>query len=221
MTAEPHDPDASTERAGSSPVKRQQIIDGANRVFARHGFEGASMSQIAREAGVSKGTLYNYFESKAVLFIATIELVSCSRLSALYDAIVANTHDPRGALTRFARSYVGVTMTDVTMALHRIVVAEGAMFPQLAETFWTNGPEKAISHLATWLELKTEQGFFTIDDPKLAAEQFIALCQTRIITRRRFNLPVDETPADIDRIANAAVSVFFKSYGRESDVGHQ
>ncbi|OUI97095.1 TetR family transcriptional regulator, partial [Acetobacter orientalis] len=52
---------------GESEAKRQQILAGAKVVFADHGFEGASMSAIARQAGVSKGTLYNYFTNKADL----------------------------------------------------------------------------------------------------------------------------------------------------------
>ena len=59
--------------SGESEAKRQQILDGALVIFAAHGFEGASMSAIARESGVSKGTLYNYFTNKADLFAAFVE----------------------------------------------------------------------------------------------------------------------------------------------------
>src|SRR5437762_1301306 len=50
--------------------KRRQIIDGARDVFLAQGFDAASMSDIARKAGVSKGTLYVYFDSKEALFQA-------------------------------------------------------------------------------------------------------------------------------------------------------
>ena len=59
--------------AGQDPVKRQQIIDGARRVFIDMGFDAASMNDITREAGVSKGTIYVYFASKEELFEALIE----------------------------------------------------------------------------------------------------------------------------------------------------
>jgi AcrR family transcriptional regulator len=50
--------------AGQDPAKRSQIIDGARRVFIEKGFEAASMNDITREAGVSKGTIYVYFANK-------------------------------------------------------------------------------------------------------------------------------------------------------------
>src|SRR5215467_14104370 len=54
-------------------AKRRQIIEGARRMFLAQGFDAASMGSIAREAGVSKGTLYVYFKSKEDLFEAIVE----------------------------------------------------------------------------------------------------------------------------------------------------
>src|SRR5467141_1513826 len=53
--------------------KRRQILDGARKVFMDLGFDGASMNEIARSAGVSKGTLYVYFADKNRLFEAIVE----------------------------------------------------------------------------------------------------------------------------------------------------
>jgi AcrR family transcriptional regulator len=53
--------------------KRRQILDGARKVFMNLGFDGASMNEIARSAGVSKGTLYVYFADKCRLFEAIVE----------------------------------------------------------------------------------------------------------------------------------------------------
>src|SRR3974390_1136510 len=53
--------------------KRRQILDGARKVFMDLGFDGASMGEIARAAGVSKGTLYVYFTDKCALFEAMVE----------------------------------------------------------------------------------------------------------------------------------------------------
>src|SRR6185437_10168043 len=53
--------------------KRRQVLDGARKVFMDLGFDGASMGEIARSAGVSKGTLYVYFADKCALFEAIVE----------------------------------------------------------------------------------------------------------------------------------------------------
>src|SRR5512141_1441343 len=68
--------------------KRRQIIDGARKVFMDLGFDGASMGEIARSAGVSKGTLYVYFADKNRLFEAIVEQ------EALEQGEIAFTFDP-------------------------------------------------------------------------------------------------------------------------------
>src|ERR1700736_3788986 len=67
--------------------KRRQILDGARRVFLDLGFDGASMGEIARSAGVSKGTLYVYFADKHRLFEAIVEEESIeqSKLAFNFD----------------------------------------------------------------------------------------------------------------------------------------
>ena len=55
-----------------STLKKRQILDGARQVFLLNGYAGASMDEIAIQAGVSKGTLYNHFDSKDDLFRSLI-----------------------------------------------------------------------------------------------------------------------------------------------------
>ena len=69
-----------------SPEKQRLILQGAACVFARDGYEGASMSRIAARAGVSKGTLYNYFAGKAELFSAWVAGECQAKLAHVFDA---------------------------------------------------------------------------------------------------------------------------------------
>src|ERR1700748_106187 len=71
--------------------KRRQILDGARKVFMDLGFDGASMGEIARSSGVSKGTLYVYFADKSRLFEAIVEE------TALVQGEIAFDVDARGA----------------------------------------------------------------------------------------------------------------------------
>src|SRR5437763_15758917 len=86
------------QMAGSAPAtlsvvadedtsKRRQILDGARKLFLDLGFDGASMGEIARAAGVSKGTLYVYFADKNRLFEAIVEQESLEqgRLAFKFD----------------------------------------------------------------------------------------------------------------------------------------
>ncbi|MFT8469215.1 MAG: helix-turn-helix domain-containing protein, partial [Acetobacter syzygii] len=86
---------------GESETKRQQILTGASSVFAEHGYEGASMSAIARQASVSKGTLYNYFANKADLFAAFVEQRCREKLPVALAPVQENA-PPREILTAVA-----------------------------------------------------------------------------------------------------------------------
>ena len=77
--------------------KLTQVLQGAREVFMRDGFEGASVDDIARAAGVSKATLYNYFPDKRILFIE-IAKNECLRHETATDEMIALSAPPREAL---------------------------------------------------------------------------------------------------------------------------
>src|SRR3978361_590109 len=86
-------------------AKRRQILDGARRVFLAHGFDGASMGEIARAAGVPKGPLYVYFDSKETLF----EALTLAERGSLAEALFRlDEHDPdvRAVLRRLGLSFL-------------------------------------------------------------------------------------------------------------------
>jgi AcrR family transcriptional regulator len=80
-------------------AKRRQIVAGAREVFLAQGFDAASMGEIARTAGVSKGTLYVYFDSKEQLF-ETIATEECSRQAEQVFSLDPADHDVEAVLTR-------------------------------------------------------------------------------------------------------------------------
>src|SRR5690242_2516054 len=93
-------------QADEDSVKRRQILEGARQVFLEHGFDGASMNDVARVAGVSKGTLYVYFDNKVALFEALIReerRQQAERVCTLHDD---DSSDLRTALIRFGVSLV-------------------------------------------------------------------------------------------------------------------
>ncbi len=86
-------------------VKRRQIIEGARAVFLAQGFDAASMNDIARAAGVSKGTLYVYFKHKEQLFEAIVEQECEAQAEGIFD-LDPNDHDVEAVLTRLGLAYV-------------------------------------------------------------------------------------------------------------------
>jgi TetR/AcrR family transcriptional regulator, mexJK operon transcriptional repressor len=193
-------------------AKRQQIIHGAELVFTECGYEGASMSRIASEAGVSKGTLYNYFDSKSTLFAVFVEQMASMTLANIFQQ-ASQEDDPVAALHEIALRMVEMIMAPDSLVLYRIVVSEARKFPYLATVFWRAGPCRAIDHMKTWIEGQVAAGRLDVPDPTFAAEQFLALCQTRIATQRRLQIVKETSSEEIELVVQGAVRLFLAGYG--------
>ncbi|MBR0560316.1 TetR/AcrR family transcriptional regulator [Neokomagataea anthophila] len=192
--------------------KREQILRGAEKVFLAHGYEGASMSHIAREAGVSKGTLYNHFTSKADLFSAFIIEQSRTKLQTLTALVNDDAHDLQSTLLNVCEAAIHLLLNPEAMGLYRILVAETEKFPNLADTFWKHSFGATVNNLSQWLQRCHDTGMLAIPDVEFAAEQLIAMCQTRIINRRRLAMPVDDSSKAITRLAQLTAESFWKIY---------
>jgi TetR/AcrR family transcriptional repressor of mexJK operon len=195
-----------------SPEKHQQILRGAATIFSRDGYEGASMSRIAACAGVSKGTLYNYFASKAELFSAWVAQECERKLSLVFGDAEMNDQLESGLLTVGSR-IVHMMMSPSGLTIYRLTVAEASKFPELARSFYEAGPAHATEFMTAWLMTHIEAGRLDIPDAAFAAEQFFALCQTRIGLLRRLGLmtEIDDTLAK--RVVEGAVAMFLNTYG--------
>ncbi|WP_292329577.1 TetR/AcrR family transcriptional regulator, partial [Mesorhizobium sp.] len=127
--------------AGQDPVKRAQIIEGARRVFIDKGFEAASMNDITREAGVSKGTIYVYFENKEELFEALIEEERGTIFKNLYE-VLDHFEDLRKTLVKFGMALsIKITSAKVIQA-QRTVVGAADRIPELGARFYERGPKR-------------------------------------------------------------------------------
>ncbi len=195
-----------------SPEKHRQILRGAATIFSQDGYEGASMSRIAACAGVSKGTLYNYFVGKAELFSAWVASECEANLSHLFETV-----DPDGqvetGLLLLGHRMLRMMMSPAGLTIYRMTVAEASKFPVLARAFYDAGPAKAIVITSAWLECQVTAGRLAVSDTAFAAEQFFALCQTRIGMLRRLGLLADVDEAMLTQVVDGAVAMFLNTYG--------
>lgn len=192
--------------------KWDQVLDGARTIFMRDGFEGASVDDIAREAGVSKATLYSYFPDKRLLFfeVAKAECVSQS------DAAIAQveaTGDIREAMAIAAKRMAGFFMSDVGLQVHRIIVGESQRFPEIGRQFYESGPARVHKVLRQFLQKAVDEGELRIDDIDLAADQFPELCKAGLHLKLVLGLREAPTQDEIDRVVDSAVDMFLCKYG--------
>jgi AcrR family transcriptional regulator len=198
--------------AGQDPAKRNQILDGAKRCFLDVGFDAASMNDITAAAGVSKGTLYVYFEDKAAILSSIIEREKDAALSAAADTLNAGG-TAREALTRFGIHVTTHVTSNEVIRAQRMVLGIAERMPEIAQRFFAGDTFSAHRSLQVFLETHPEE--FDIADTDLASRQFLELSMASIYKRRLFgNLAAPASDAQIARVVASAVDIFMSYYGR-------
>ncbi len=192
--------------------KFDQVLLGAREVFMADGFEGASVDDIARAAGVSKATLYSYFPDKRLLFMEMAQ-TECQRMSERILSTVDPQKPAREVLTVVATQLTGFLTSEFAQQVFRICVAESDRFPELGQAFYAAGPENGQRQLCGYLQKAVDAGELIIDDIPMAAEQFSELCKVRLWTRAVFGIQDQFTKEEIDQVALHAVDMFMDHYG--------
>ena len=200
-----------TGRRHDGGAKLRQIMDGARTVFLSAGFDGASMNDIARAAGVSKGTLYAYFTSKDELFEAIIRAEYAQSAERL--CTFKREGDARSMLTDFGVRLICLMAEPSHMSLARVIIAAVEKFPNIGRTFFESGPLFGATRLANELTALEAAGALKIPDPERAAWQFVDLCQSYVYKRLLFGVVESLSPEEIEASVKAGVEVFFRAYG--------
>lgn len=205
-------PPAGRRVAGEDPVKREQILDGAKRVFMEQGFDAASMNDITRAAGVSKGTIYVYFENKEDLFAELIQRERYRISESARHALDADV-SVREALRSFGILFATHLTSEYTIKAMRMVISVNQRMPNLACTFLSATPMNPVSVLKGYLDRQVAKGTLAIDDTELAARQFLELATVGFFKYRLFGtMDAPPPPSEIERIVDGGIRVFLAAY---------
>ena len=190
--------------------KRRQILEGARKVFMDLGFDGASMGEIARAAGVSKGTLYVYFADKCGLFetIVEEEKIEQSKSDFNFDP----GRDVDTTLPEFGRAYISMLCRPGGGSAIRTVMAIAERMPEVGSRFYTNVIAMTVDRFAAYLEARAGLGELVIDDYQLAAWQFMQMCQATLFQAFIFQAKPSPSPDQIAKVVDSAARVFFAAY---------
>jgi AcrR family transcriptional regulator len=208
---------ALTVRTGKDD-RRRAILEVARDIFMQEGYAAASMSAIAARVGGSKGTLYNYFPSKELLFAALMQ-VECDAGDWTAFPPDAPDLDVGAVLYDVGLRFVNFVLSDRARSIHRLVMAEAARFPELGRAFYENGPRRGILIMAAWLQTQMRAGRLRAVDPERAASLFLVLCKSEI--HQKVLWAVEPEPSDATKAATVrtAVEVFMAAYGPEGPPG--
>src|SRR6478672_4570691 len=175
-------------------AKRRQIIEGARAIFLSQGFDAASMNDIARAAGVSKGTLYVYFKHKEQLFEAIVEQECETQAEGIFE-LDADDHDVEAVLTRLGFAYIRFLCRPEKASAIRIVIAIAERMPELGRKFYERGPGKGIAKLAAYIKAQVVEAY-----------------QAMLFKSMVFNFVREPSQEQIARVVPTAVKVFLAAY---------
>jgi AcrR family transcriptional regulator len=192
-------------------AKRRQIVDGAREVFLARGFDAASMMDIAKAAGVSKGTLYVYFKDKDELFAAIVQGECAMQAEGVFD-FDHGDHDVERVLLRHGKAFVSTFADHGRMSSLRAVIAVAERMPDIGRKVYETGPAVGISKVAAYLQAQVEAGVLAIDDCDVAAAQFIETCHATMFKPMLFNFAPAPSPERIDHVVGMAVRAFLAAY---------
>ena len=192
-------------------AKRRQILDGAAAVFLEKGFDAASMGEIARAAGVSKGTLYVYFDDKQALFDAIVQEACHIHAERVFEFDHAE-RDVAAVLAKLGVAFATVMCRPEQMSAIRTVIAIADRMPDLGRQFYETGPARGGQKLAAYLDAQVAAGMLAVDDTVIAAEQFMGAVMATSFRRTLFNCGAP-TSEEIEYAVGIAVRTFMAAYG--------
>ena len=151
------------------------ILDAATELFLTNGFGATSIEAVAQRVRISKRTFYHRFPDKPALFAAVVHRI-IQRLRPAAGVRLIQGPDLEAVLERIATLILRAAISPQAIALHRLIVAESARFPELAKMLAREGATgEAIALIAGVLEHGVQAGRLGIDDTDFAARQFLQM----------------------------------------------
>ena len=186
-----------------------EILDAALQLFAEKGFAGTRMEDIARRAGVTKGTIYLYFENKEAMFKTLVR----ESIGATLTGVSENVRNFQGSARDLLRMALG-TMAHLLTAsdrvvLPKIIIAESGNFPELARFYRDEIIEKGLGLMSGLIERGIAQGEFRAVPVQHAVRLCIAPVLLGAMWRTTF-AQFDEAPYDYKGLIDTHLDVLFR-----------
>ncbi len=190
--------------------KRIQILEGAQTIFMARGYDAASMEEIAKSAGVSKGTLYVYFADKNKLFSAIVEL-QCS-LQGISSLTIDPDADVEKVLNKIGQTYVELLCRPNGVSTIRTVMAIAERMPEVGRSYYKNVAGAWQEKVSAFLHKQVDSGRLTVKDCDLAASQFLLTCQASLFIPFILQASPAPSSAHIQTVVESATRMFLSAY---------
>lgn len=183
-----------------------ELAAAALELFVERGFAATRLEDVAARAGVSKGTVYLYFENKEALFKSAVEAAMMPALEAA-EALAEESERPAAELLRcFVMGWWQMIGTNTIGGLPKLLVAEAGNFPEMAGWFYESIMLRAKRAMARIIELGIRRGEFRPVEPELAARVVFGPMFSYILWQRAFKTFMHDLPSP-ERYLGEAVNL--------------
>ena len=148
---------AKPGRAEKSVARREAILAAALEEFAARGFEGARLDDVAKRAGVAKGTIYLHFRDKETLFQELIRS-TLTPIVAMIEAAGKTDMPLRAVFDHLAGAFVREVLGTQRKDIVRLILSEARRFPKLAEFYYREVPERAFAAVRVLVRKAIDRG---------------------------------------------------------------
>jgi AcrR family transcriptional regulator len=177
-----------------------EIVQAAMAVFAEKGFAAARLDEIAARAGVSKGAVYLYFETKEEIFRAVVEQAIAPNMLAV-RAMIAAHPGPFADLARAVPQRVAAIIEAMPVGgVVKMVIGEARNFPEIARVWHDELVAHALGALSDAVAAAQARGEVKPGDPRIYALQIVSPMLISVIWRETF-VPVGAPPFDLHAVA--------------------
>ncbi len=185
---------------------RDRILDVATELFFDHGYGLTSIEAVARRTGISKRTFYHRFADKSALFEAVVHrIIEHMRPPADVPLLEGSTLEEK--LRRLAGLILRAALSPPAIALHRLVIAESARFPQLTRTVSSRSASReAIALISDLLVAEISNTDLDAQARQYAAAQFLELI-VAMPRRRALGLESPMSSKELDQWCDASVNL--------------
>jgi AcrR family transcriptional regulator len=195
-------------------AKREAILAAASDVFREAGFEGASMTEIARRLGGSKGTLYGYFGSKEELFVAVVQGEADKQFEPVYMALDKDIDDLPKTLQVLGEKAMEYLCSASSIQARRAILAESGR-SDIGKCFYETGPKLGMQRIAVVFEKQMALGKLKKAPPMLMAIQMCALIECETVMPLLQGIEKTLSKAQIKLAVSRALDTFFAAYGTD------
>jgi AcrR family transcriptional regulator len=197
-------------------ARPDEVLDAALELFLEKGFAAAKVEDVARRAGLSKGSVYLYFPSKDALLEGIVKRAIAPVADEAMVPLAQFEGDPRVAITMIMRRLSEVMRDPKRMAIPGLIMREASQFPQIAQMYRREVLDRVIPALIGLLQRGIDNGYLREVDPELTVRSIIGPIGAHLVIAGVFGI----VPADglaIDRLIENHLSILFDGLSAKSE----